>query len=486
MTDKSKIISTLNIYQEKQPIKDSFVHQIFKLYMENIIPTVYNNRIIYNKQPDGLKLYGRNENNFEKIQVGSIIDIEKDFSEKYSKYTNFILIIGQNDCVDYTEPNSEYRIIDYYNINYFSISEFNGYYRIPISLQDINQKSSFDYIFDYGKQYLKNNIYFVTYNLLGNIDTISYYNEFKDNIFEGNTTTLKDYEIINDNKQHLIILRINSSNNYQGYFDFFSEVDYSSQIIYLNKTSINNYIIPKNKNYTFNYENAEMIKIELIDNNIKPIIYFENNLQNFNNDNIITIKNSKNDFKLLYIGTPSSSSASIRITTSVSLNNLEKANLENLYKYEDKYIYNYNPNNINKVEIIFKPKSNNLRLLKEENSDNSDIKICYNIGNMIILEENGYNCFILENSYTLDYKFEFGYNVYLTFYSNNNSKEFVIEQINESKKETENPTKPDDDNTTLIVVLVVVGVVILAGIGVVLFLRFKNKKVSSDDIENSN
>lgn len=94
----------------------------------------------------------------------------------------------------------------------------------------------------------------------------------------------------------------------------------------------------KNKNYTFNYEQAEMVKIELINDKAKPKIYFENNTINFDNNKEITLKKEIKNFTLLYIETPLSSNIPIRLTTFIDINNLEKDNSLNLYKYEGKYI----------------------------------------------------------------------------------------------------------------------------------------------------
>ena len=488
MIDKSKTISNEFYYnKEIKPIEDSFVHQIYELNKIDISSISNNYRIIYNKHYNGLGLYARNDYDFKLIKKGSIIPIKKDeFLEEYDNYSKFLLIIGQDNYDNFEESFSTYQIIDKNKINYYYAPEFKGYYRIPVLINPSSTMTLYDLIFDYGKQYLKNNIYFINYTLFGYSNIIYYYPELEDTLFGFTNNTIKNFEIINDNKQHLILIRYMSPNDYEGYFDFISEIDYSSEIIYLNRTTINHYIIPKNKNYTFNYEKTDIIKIELLNATIKPVIYFENEIKNFDNDNIITLKKMNSEHDLFYIATPSNlaySNIPIRLTTYIDIENLEKTNLPNLYKYDGKYIYNYQPKNIYRVTFKFKHKLDSLRFLNQETKPNSGINICYNIAKMIILEEKGNNCFILEDTKEIIYGDNFGYEMYFTFYSEDGNDAFIIEQINEIKKEKNEPIKDDNDNT-LIIVLIVVVVVLLILIGIIIFYKFKYKQFTSEDIEN--
>ena len=485
--DKSKIISHEK-YNQQSIIEDSFVHQIFELNTNDLSPIVYNYRIIYNKHYNGLKLFARDNYNFKQIKIGSLIVINKDeFLEKYKNYSKFLLIIGQDDYFNnQAETNTIYQVIDKEKINYYSISEFNGNYRIPIQQITDDEIYNYNLIFDYGKQYLKNDIHFINYTLLGNNDIlISYYPKLEDNLFEDTNKIIKENEIINDNKQHLILMKFDLSKNYEGYFDFVSEIDYTSKIINLDKSAVYHYIISKNKNYTFNYEKADIIKIELLNETIKPIIYFENKLQTFNNK-IITLKKSNNDSDVFYIWTPSDLSYSnipIRLITLINTNNLEKTKLPNLYKCEGKYIYNYQPKNIKKVIFKLKLITTSLRLLKAKNNANSAINVCYNLANMIILEEKGNNCFVLEDTKEIEYENDLGYDLYFTFYSEAGNDKFTFDQINEEKKPSNENDKNDGSNTWIII-LVVVLVVLLIGVGALLIYKFKYKKYSSDEIEN--
>ena len=124
-----------------------------------------------------------------------------------------------------------------------------------------------------------------------------------------------------------------------------------------------------------------------------------------------------------------------------------------------------------------------LRLLNQETKPNSGINVCYNIAKMIIFEEKGNNCFILEDTKEIIYGDNFGYEMYFTFYSEDGNDAFIIEQINEIKKEKNEPIKDDNDNT-LIIVLIVVVVVLLILIGIIIFYKFKYKQFTSEDIEN--
>ena len=482
--DYSKPILNRFFSDEIKIINDSFVPQIYQLDSFDIL--TLSKKIIYNKHYNGLKLYAKNKNKLKEIEIGSLIAINyNEFLEKYGNYSNFLLIIGQNNYPNYKESNSILEIIDRNELLYYEKVEFKEYYRIQMK----NDKDfKFKYIIvDYDKQYLKEDIHFSNYTLLGFSYNISYQSEPKDSIFSEPDKELNNYQMIKNNIQHLIIIRFNSSINFKGYIDLFTEMDYSSQIIDLGKSSIRNYIIDKGKNYTFNYNKSDTIKIELLNHSIESIIYFENKKYNlnYNKTNVILKKeNNNNNNNLLTIEGSNSLSTPIRIITTFDLNNIDKTNLSNLYKTEGKYIYDYNPNNIKKVIFFINRKYSKLRLLKEEYSNTSKIDICYNVANMVILDENGDNCITIESNSYIEYSSEFSSEIYLTIYSNAGEDSFTIYKLLES--EIEKP-KPKDggkksNNTWIIVVCVIVGVLLIA-VGIFVFIRIKHKRISSFSIE---
>ena len=482
--DYSKpILNSFYLYEFKK-INDSFAPQIYQLDTFDIL--TLSKKIIYNKHYNGLKLYARNKNEFEEIEMGSLIAINYiEFKERYYNYSNFLLIIGQNNYPNYKESKSIFEIIDRNELLYYKIAEFKEYYRIQMKH---DKDFKFKYIIvDYDKQYLKEDIHFSNYTLLGFAYNISYQSEPKDSIFSEPDKELNNYQIIKNNIQHLIIIRFNSSLNFKGYIDLFTEMDYSSQTIHLGKSSIRNYIIAKGKNYTFNYNKSDTIKIELLNHSIESIIYFENKKYNlnYNKTNIVFKKENRNN-NLLTIEASNSLSTPIRIISTFDLNNIDKTNLSNLYKTEGKYIYDYNPNNIKKVIFFINRKYSKLRLLKEEYSNTSKIDICYNVGNMVILDENGDNCITLESNSDIEYSSEFSSEIYLTIYSKSGVDSFTIYKIQES--EIEKP-KPKDggnksNNTWIIVVCVIVGILLIA-VGIFVFIRKRHKRISSFSIENT-
>ena len=190
--DKYKTIYKFYGSEAGKSIEDSFVHQIYEISKDDL-----SERIIYNKDYNGLKLYARNGYDFNMIKMGSVIAINNtEFLEKYANYSKFLIIIGQNDCDNYAKSNSNYKVIHRYTINdYFQISEFTGYYRIPLITEKKEGHYSLDYyeiIIDYGKQYLKNDIYFINYTLYGYSDVISYYPELQDDFLEKLIVHLKN------------------------------------------------------------------------------------------------------------------------------------------------------------------------------------------------------------------------------------------------------------------------------------------------------
>ena len=484
ITDYSKTISNQFNYDQIGTISDSFIHQIYEIKKEDISKINDNSiRIIYNKHSNGLKLYARNKYDFEHVKTGSIIVLKREeILEKYQNYDKFLLIIGQNDCENYKESNSIFQYLISDDIFYYSLSEFNGYYRI---LVENKKKINYQYIIlDYGKQYLKGDIHFTNYDLLGYANEISYYSELNDSLFKETDVELKQYQVINDNIQHLIIIRFNNSVEFKSYFDYFSEIDYSSQMIKLDKSSIKNYIITKDQNYTFNYEESDIITIELLDDTENPIIYFENKIYNLNKDKTITLQKANNNYNLLYIYAPTSSNVPIRVITLINLKNIPKTDLQNLYKIEGKYIYDYNPKSIRRVTFHIKRANSALRILKGENSEDSGINICYNIAKMIILEENQNNCFILKDTYDFEYDSIFNYETYLTFYSEVGEDSFIIEKIDIINQEKDPKDEGDEGGSkTWIIILVVVLVILLIGLAILIFIRIKKRNVSSYDIE---
>ena len=190
---------------------------------------------------------------------------------------------------------------------------------------------------------------------------------------------------------------------------------------------------------------------------------------------------------MLYIEASNSINTPIRIITTFELKNINKTNFENLYKTEGKYIYYYNPNNIKKVMFSLNRKYSKLRFLKEEYSDNSKIDICYNAANMVILEDNRDNCIPLEDTAYIEYSSEFNYETYLIIYSNAGEDSFTINKLEITKIEKPIPT--DDQkksNKTWIIVGCVVGGVLLIVVGIIIFIRMKHKRITSDTIESAN
>ncbi len=473
------------IFRQKIIINDSFVHQMYELDNSDI--SYLSEKLIYNKHYNGLKLYARNKYDFEEIKKGSLILFKKEeIYEKYKNYDKFLIIIGQNDYINNKEPNSIYEVFYINDVFYYSWIHSSDYNRILLQNNYYNINLQY-IIIDYDKKYVKGDIHFTNYTLWGQSFEISLQSEPKDSIYDEPDVQLKKYEIIKNNIQHLIIIRFNSSVNFDGYLDFFSEIDYSSQTIQLNKFSIKSYIISKGKNYTFNYEEIDSIKIELLNNNTDPIMYFEDKIYNLNEDKTITLKKTNNNYNLLYIEAPISSNVAIRIISFIDVKNLPKTNLINLYKIEGKYIYDYNPKNINEVNFYIKRKYSIFRRLKEENSEDFGITICYNVANMIILEETGKNCFILKDEYLIIYNSNFNHEIYLTFYSNAGEDSFFIERIIESKNST--PEIDDGDGngkkTWIIILSVLLGVIIIILI-LFIIVRVKYRAVSSDKIENIN
>ena len=192
--------------------------------------------------------------------------------------------------------------------------------------------------------------------------------------------------------------------------------------------------------------------------------------------------------------------------------------IDNLYKSDDKFIYDI-PTNISDFTMIIKRQSSRLRLLKEENGD--ETKVCYNLGKLIVLDENNGNCLTITDSFELDYNMpEKDTKSYMVLYSTDKTQGIDIDSIktsDEEKKEDDEPKeeedkdneeetgdeeeeeenddyddneektdKKDNKGTSWVVILIIV-VVILVIIAIVALIVVKNvrKQVTSEDIEKN-
>ena len=193
-----------------------------------------------------------------------------------------------------------------------------------------------------------------------------------------------------------------------------------------------------------------------------------------------------------YLAAPENADLPIRVITRLNIGKLPKTQLKDLYKIDNKFIYDIPEKAIN-VTLYITRKSSNLRLLENENA----ILICYTVSNLILLDKIKGNCFDLENNYELKYTVpedrEEDTKSYIVLYPFDDEQEINVERINPVLKddgtnnnENNNPKTDEDGGLSWIVILIIILLIlILIGVGVFIFIRWRKKGLSSEEIEKT-
>ena len=506
---KVKFVFNENAVIEKFPINSTIktfdeqsVYKIIELDKSSISSINYTNILFYDRDINGIELYGRKNNNFTQIFKGSLFIIDsKELLHKSNDYDTLLLVYGKNDCGEYCKNSSSYQIKFLEYFSYVSIKEFNDYYRIPITIKNCIEREPYYILFDYGKEYKKESISISKIVFYGKLNNVYYIDQFTDANFERNTLYFRNYNKTKENSLHLYVIRFTCENKLFAYFDFFTKIDYSNKIINLEQGSIKHYIIQNNTKFTFNYKSINEIKINLLlnDNEDNSLtIHFENRefILNRNRTSINLIReiNNTNIFNLT---APFIKDIPILITALINLDELPPTEIKNLYQYDDKIIYDIQPNTTNITFIITRHNPGSRLLLQEEEGSKNEIKICYNVAKIVLLEKNEGNCFYIKDRYELVYKVpEGGDNDYLVFYPIENDEKFDIIKIttdNEGDNENGNKKGGKENNgdgdgglSGFVIFIIVFLVLINLIICVLLIIKYTKKTVTSEDIEKNN
>ena len=188
----------------------------------------------------------------------------------------------------------------------------------------------------------------------------------------------------------IFIIKFICNNYLITYFDFYTK-NYTNEI-QLEPGTIQHFHLKSNTKYVFNFELASEIKIVLL-NDIKPEFKAEGIAIESSDENTVYLKKGSEEIN-------SFNEPIIGIVSIISPKDLTKMEIYNLYKSDEKFIYDI-PTNISDFTMIIKRQSSRLRLLKEENGD--ETKVCYNLGKLIVLDENNGNCLTITDSFELDY-----------------------------------------------------------------------------------
>ena len=477
VVDKEQYIrNNFEIKEGLQELEEPSVYKIYEINKKTIEDYYAKNSkkiVIYSK--DEIKFYARKENDFTNIKTGNFIIIDSDIL-KENNYDKFLLIFGRN-CENYCDSNLIYQIT-LNNLLYDTIDDFVDYHRFVFNLDKCNPKENYYILLNYGKKYEKNDIYISNYSIYGNIQNIYYINEFSTNNYtDGEHQLINNYQKLEENDINTYIIRFTCNKYLISFFDFFTN-NQSSTEIELKHGNIQYFNLQSNTNYTFNFELSYEIKIDLL-NNIIPKIYAKDmNIQNSDKKSITLIKGNK-DIKSFNISTKENEDTILRIIPIINVKYLSKENINNLYKIEDKYIYDL-PTGISHFSIFIKKKSSKLRLLKEENEE--EMEICYNIGELIILDNNIGNCITIKDK--LEYNIpDKNTKSYMVLYSKDNNQKIYVESIKNDEKKND---KKDKKGVSWVVILIII-IVILLSVGIVVFIIMnkKKKQVTSEDIEKN-
>ena len=110
------------------------------------------------------------------------------------------------------------------------------------------------------------------------------------------------------------------------------------------------------------------------------------------------------------------------------------------------------------------------------------MEICYNIGKLIILDNNIGNCITIKDK--LEYNIpDKNTKSYMVLYSKDNKQKIYVESIKNDEKKND---KKDKKGVSWVVILIII-IVILLSVGIVVFIIMnkKKKQVTSEDIEKN-
>ena len=471
-------------------IKEPSVYKIFEIDKEILNQKVNKTMMLYNKD-DFIEFYGRSGNKFKKIYNTSLLFINN--NELKEDFDSFFLIVGRNNCSEFCEQDLKYQLKMLENIFYNSAKEFNESNRFSININNCNVNEPYYLIFDYGNNYLNMNLSLAYYSFYGNIENSFYIESFPGNEFDSVKNELKNYQIINQNDNHLNIISFQCKNDLFAYFDYFGLRNELYLTIQLERGSIRYFNLLKNYNYTIKYKLINDIKIDLLQENIVPSIYFENKPINIEKGKSIILSRGSYEYNEFYLKSPEMNNIALRITSFCDVKSLPKTKIENLYETNNKFIYQI-PNKASNVTIYIERVFSSLRLLIEEN-DNG-IEICYNAANVVILDKNNNNCFYVKNNYNLTYtvpqKEEGNTISYIVLYSKDENQKFsvksaepYIEGGDEDNKGNngENDKKENGINGIILIAIIIIAALIILIIIIVIVIKVRNKGVTSDEIE---
>ena len=497
--NENYVIEKFQIQDEVTKFDGQSVYRIFELDESSFSSIKYKNILFFDRDINGIELYARKNKDFLQIFKGSFFIFDpKEIKNKYNNYDKILFIYGKNDCEDYCKTSSYYqtKLLKYFS--YIQIPEFNGYYRIPISINNCVRGEPYYILFDYGKEYKKEKLSIEKVIFEGKITYPYYIDVFTHQNFEQYAVYFNTYKKIEENSLHLSVIEFQCLNNIFAYFDYFTKIDYSKEEIKLNPGSLKHYIIQNNTKFTFNYESINEIKINLLLNDKELTINFEDREIKLNSDKIsINLIRQVDDTNSFVLTAPFTMDVPILITTLINVKELPKTNISDLYQYEDEFIYSIQPNTINITFVIQRNNPGSRLLLEEEEGNENEIKICYNVAKMILLEKNEVNCFYVKDRYDLLYNVpDGGEEDYLVFYPvDENEKIDIIKIIptneeeegdNNNQDEEENKDKKKDKGLSgFVIFLIILLVLIIIAVVVLLVIKYTKKTVTSEDIEKN-
>ena len=500
--NENAVVETFPIENTIKTFNDQTAYKIIELNKTSFSSIQYKNILFFDKDINGIELYARKKNDFIQIFKGSFYIIDpKDLINKYNNYDKLLFVYGKSDCGDYCKTSSYYQIKLLQYFSYISIPEFPDYYRFPVIINNCVKGEPYYILFSYGKEYKKEKLYISKLTFYGKINNNYYIDRFSGNNFESNTFYFHNYNKIEENPYHLSVIKFNCENSLFTYFDYFTKINYAKEEIKLIPGATRFYIIQNNTKFTFNYASINEIRINLLlndeDKDNKLTINFEDReLELNNNKPTITLYRQINDTNIFNLTAPFIIDIPILITTLVKIEDLPKTEINDLYKYEEEFIYNIQPKTKNITFVIIRNKPGS-RLLLEEEGNEKEIKICYNVANIVLLEKNEGNCFYVKDRYEFVYTVpEGGEEDYLVFYPIEENEQFDIIQIEPSFEGDKDSDKNNGDDkekgkkkkkgvSGFVIFLIVLLVLIIIAVIVLLVIKYTKKTVTSEDIEKN-
>ena len=494
----NNVLNTLNLYKTNTILLSSLQTSTIYTYNTTYLKDLKLSSVVfYFYYPDSIKIVGKaNNGSHIMLDKGSIMAISyNEYSFKYSDFEKFYIIVGKFNI------NAESLTSDYFvasqttYVSYFHADSFVDGYSIQIKNDDCSPNNQKYLIYNYGKQYLKSDIYLVKKVNGGDLVSAVISDKFKGASYASlpDSYDAKDLQQINDNEQHANLIKYKCNSDFMVTFTYFVKVDYDPKdVIKLEQGVAKQYFLSISSKYTFSYDKINEMKIDYIYGEDNQEILFEDQQYTFENNMSLLYRTKDSTNKFTVENKGKKRNLVLQISSSIDINTYEKTNIDNLYKNGNTYVYKA-PKKIKYIKLNLSKNQKRLRLLDDSSSP---VKVCYTADEMLLKEQSGGSCFYMsDNDYNFEYKVPSNFTknpFYLVVYPEKSSDKIFVQEAESKDKVPDSDGDGDDsdDNSGMagwavfLIVLAVLIVLLVVAFMIIMMIRKKNR-ITSEDIDTS-